>query len=424
MQVRQYPFHVDPPLPPAVRDTLLVAGLLSRTWTSITHARDRRLRAERAQEEAASSTAIDTSAAFRSELAESGIGAGNFDHAMNTLMADETTVKELLGALAGNQVAAPDLGARVQELLTRVVAAPRTLGVTPAPTTAGGMPSPKAPRPTPSSAASRRSPGFRWEFTSEAAQARGDASQTTTGAPSPSTPATASPDTSAPSPGASTSSAVAEQTSAPSPPPASVPDKPLDVPPVTPSPASTATDGKVEVPTELGVVFALQALGQQSENLLERLKSLEAIVEAQAQQLEETERRLDVLLKRLEAREETTRRRAQIQAQTQHEVAALRERVARVEAHEAGALQLKDASIEAANEPPSTTDEIHSTSKRAAVEVRDQGGMGDEPVEQNEPPPALRTYANEATKNSDEPGTVGAEKRVFAVGPDGQAQRL
>lgn len=354
MQVRQYPFQIDAPLSPALRDTMLVASFVARAWRSVLRARDQRVRAARVVEVPARAPAEVP--AFRSALGECGIEVVDFDKTLSSLMADPEkapTVKELMGSLAGNRAAAPDLGARVQELLARCGAAPRTSGMataaaSPAPsapapqTSPGPQPSAASPAPRAAPEAGRRdrprSKDFRWDLTAAARAGEGR--------PSPETePLEAAAPSSAPAPDAVSGEVRAERTTAQTDaPPTTAGTTPDESPGAPTVPPATATNGSLEagpvapplkddvVPTEVGIVVALEELGRQSENLQRRVEAIEALVASQARRLEEAERRLEAVLRHIEAREDAARKQAEHLARAEQELAELRERVARVEA--------------------------------------------------------------------------------------------
>lgn len=335
MQVRQYPFHVDPPFSSAVRDTFLIAGFVTQAWRSVTRARDRRVRAERAVETRATEPAEATG--FRSTLNECGIEVVDLDQSMSTLMAEPesaTTIKDLLGSLAGKRAAAPDLGARVQEILAKCGASPRTAAPSSPKPTAG--PSSVAPPQAANHRERPRSPGFRREFTAAARAAEGKGQPLRDVVPPVATPPVSEPpqvgvsETLAPEPAATRSEAC--RTTAPA---ESLQASATLAPPNPASPeagsAMPPLEGKA-VPTEVGIVVALEELGRQSEALMKRLHALEALVESQAKRIEEAERKLEAVLRRLEAREEAARQQAQSQEHTEQELAEFSAPMDRVEA--------------------------------------------------------------------------------------------
>ena len=344
MQVRHYPFQIDAPISPALRDTMMLAHFVTRAWRSVSRARDQRVRAARSRETPARSPA--GSSAFRSTLDECGIEVVDFDKTMSSLLADPekaTTVKELFGSLAGKRAATPGLGARVQELLMKCGAAPHASAsaVSPKPAAASPQPPPK-PQPASPAASPRerpRSKDFRWEFTAAACAAEGQAPPE----PAPPTQPAATP---------------AEPSRAPERPAATTADASPEQPPgasttattgVSADPPAGASVQGAAVPTEVGIVVALEQLSQQAEALGKRLEALEALIASQTRRLEETERKLEAVLRRLEAREEAERAQAQLLARTQQELAELRERVAEVE------VKRSEPPTSASEAPPATT---------------------------------------------------------------------
>lgn len=320
MQVRQYPFQIDAPLSPALRDTMLVASFLARACRSVLRARDQRVRAARVVEVPARAPAEVP--AFRSALGECGIEVVEFDQTLSSLMADPEkapTVKELMGSLSGKRAAAPDLGARVQELLARCGAAPRKSGMAAAPpmpaasppqTSPGPQPSAAPPAPRAAPAASRRerprSKDFRWDLTA--------AARASEGCPSPETdPLEAAAPSSAPAQDAVSGEVRAERTVAQTDPTSTTAGTTPDESPGAPAstvPPATVTNGSPPVgpvapplkddgvPTEVGIVVALEELGRQAENLQRRVEALEALIASQARRLEEAERKLEAVLRR------------------------------------------------------------------------------------------------------------------------------
>lgn len=332
MQVREYPFPIDPPMSAAMRETLMYAGLVTRACRGVSRARDRRLRAAYAE---ATATEAPEASAFSEILGENGIKVGDFHQAVSSLVDDPVsapTVKNLLGALAGKETAAADLGARVQDMLTRRSAAPRGHASPPSRPAAS---TPRAPHPAQSS-------GFRWEFTSAArgGQARPSPDNATTPplaadppANHPPTAHTAKPEVINEAP---RTGSVPPRTE---PAPAGAADVETDAgettlrsepkisPPVQAEPTVPPVEGEV-VPTEQGIIFALEALSERSDDLKKRVEALEVLVESQATRHAEADRRLEAALRRLE---EAVRKQAQNQARSDQEVAELRDRIARVE---------------------------------------------------------------------------------------------
>lgn len=369
MQVREYPFPIDPPMSAAMRETLMYAGLVTRACRGVSRARDRRLRAAYAE---ATATEAPEASAFSEILGENGIKVGDFHQAVSSLVDDPVsapTVKNLLGALTGKETAAADLGAQVQDMLTRRGAAPRVHASPPSRPAAS---TPRAPRPAQSS-------GFRWEFTSAArgGQARPSPDNATTPplaadppANDPPTASTAKPEVvneaprtgsvpprtePAPAGAADVENDAGETTLRP---------EPKISPPVQAEPTVPPVEGEV-VPTEQGIIFALEALSERSDDLKKRVEALEVLVESQAERLAEADRRLEAALRRLE---ETVRKQAQNQARSDQEVAELRERIARVETR-TSAIDMSAAEPRAAEGPANDAPRAEdTTASNAQVE--------------------------------------------------------
>lgn len=354
MRVREYPFPIDPPMSAAMRETLMYAGLVTRACRGVSRARDRRLRAAYAE---ATATEAPEASAFSEILDENGIKVGDFHQAVSSLVDDPVsapTVKNLLGALAGKETAAADLGARVQDMLTRRSAAPRVHASPPSRPAAS---TPRAPRPAHSS-------GFRWEFTSAArgGQVRPSPDEAPTPPRAADPPANDPPTAHAAKPDMSDMIDEAPRTgSVPprtEPAPAGAADVETDAgettlrpepkisPPVQAEPTVPPVEGEV-VPTEQGIIFALEALSERSDDLKKRVEALEVLVESQAERLVEADRRLEAALRRLD---ETVRKQAQNQARSDQEVAELRDRIARVESR-TSAIDMSAAEPRAAEGP-------------------------------------------------------------------------
>lgn len=445
MQVRQYPFQIDAPLSPALRDTMLVASFVARAWRSVLRARDQRVRAARVVEVPARAPAEVP--AFRSAIGECGLEVVEFDQTLSSLMADPEkapTVKELMGSLAGKRAAAPDLGARVQELLARCGAAPRTSGMaaaspmpaaSPPQASPGPQPPTASPAPRAAPAASRRdrprSKDFRWDLTAAARAGEGR--------PSPETePLEAAAPSSAPAPDAVSGEVRAErataQTDATPTTAGTTPDESPGAPTVPPA---TATNGSLEagpvapplkddvVPTEVGIVIALEELGRQSENLQRRVEAIEALVASQARRLEEAERKLEAVLRRIEAREDAARKQAEHLVRTEQELAEIRERVARVEARRSETTPLGVTPEGPADDAPpvlaAATEDAQPDVPLAAIQPTTDPGVSSEetPTAQEAPTaPASSTSTPEgattASKPTGNPPTFAAEAQSDA----------
>lgn len=396
MQVREYPFPIDPPMSAAMRETLMYAGLVTRACRGVSRARDRRLRAAYAE---ATATEAPEASAFSEILGENGIKVGDFHQAVSSLVDDPVsapTVKNLLGALAGKETAAADLGARVQDMLTRRGAAPRGHASPPSRPAAS---TPRAPRPAQSS-------GFRWEFTSAArgGQARPSPDEATTPPLAADPPANDPPTAPAAKPDmineAPRTGSVPPRTE-PAPAAADVETdaggttlrpEPKTSPPVQVEPMVPPVEGEV-VPTEQGIIFALEALSERSDDLKKRVEALEVLVESQAERLAEADRRLEAALRRLE---ETVRKQAQNQARSDQEVAELRDRIARVETR-------TSASDVSAAEPRAAQGPANDAPR---AEDRTASSAQVEPIAAEETPVAA-TASDEVAK--DNPATPVAE---------------
>lgn len=212
--------------------------------------------------------------------------------------------------------------------------------VSPPQTSPGPQPSAASPAPRAAPAASRRdrprSKDFRWDLTAAARAGEGRPSPDT----EPLEAASPAPD---PVSGESRAERTTAQTDATPTTAGTTPDESSGAPAPTVPPA-TVTNGSLAtgpvapplkdavVPTEVGIVIALEELDRQSENLQRRVEAIEALVASQARRLEEAERKLEAVLRRIEAREEAARKQAEHLARAEQELAELRERVARVEA--------------------------------------------------------------------------------------------
>lgn len=430
MQVRQYPFQIDAPLSPALRDTMLVASFVARACRSVLRARDQRVRAARVVEVPARAQAEVP--AFRSALGECGIEVVEFDQTLSSLMADPDkapTVKELVGSLAGKRAAAPDLGARVQELLARCGAAPRTSGMataaaSPPQTSPGPQPSAAPPAPRAAPAASRRdrprSKDFRWDLT--AAARAGECR------PSPETePPEAAAPSSAPAPDVVSGDVRAERTTAQTDAtPTTAGTTPDESPGAPTVPPANATNGSPAtgpvapplkddvVPTEVGIVIALEELGRQSENLQRRVEAIEALVASQARRLEEAERKLEAVLRRIEAREEAARKQAENLARAERELAELRERVARVEARPSEVSPLRVTPKGSANEAPpvmaaAATEDAQPNAPEAEVQPTTGPGVPSEEAPVAEEAPTAHPSSTPTQTHSPEGAATAAK---------------
>ena len=168
------------------------------------------------------------------------------------------------------------------------------------------------------------------------------------------------------------------------------------------------------MPTEVGIVIALEELGRQSENLQRRVEAIEALVASQARRLEEAERKLEAVLRRVEAREEAARKQAEHLARTEQELAELRGRVARVEARPSEVSPLRVTPKGSANEAPpvmaaAATEDAQPNAPEAEVQPTTGPGVPSEEAPVAEEAPTAHPSSTPTQTHSPEGAATAAK---------------